>query len=288
MSAIYGPLVPADIVVALRAGYVDSYCTIVASVIVVYDHLTTLSREYEFIWGRKFSSVTLLFHLNRCFILAFVVLDLVLQFNIFSTALTYVPAVLMSAVHINFAFAVLIATRTCVITADAIVLAITIARTYSVQRYATRNNLRTPLVTMLLKNGVLHFFALLCLNLVNILGQTSNVFSFATGFIAPLSSIIISHFLMSLRQVASALQDYEDNVWQASMHSRTWGTSQSFSLKFASFVDDMGESLGQDSDYANAEISAVEHHVLHLQESSALCTSTVVEANSIVQASHTV
>ncbi|OCH94186.1 hypothetical protein OBBRIDRAFT_723354, partial [Obba rivulosa] len=38
------------------------------SVLVFYDHLDTLPAEVRLIWGRKWTSVTMLFHLNRCMI----------------------------------------------------------------------------------------------------------------------------------------------------------------------------------------------------------------------------
>lgn len=56
------------------------------AVIVIYDHLTTLAREHEFMWGRKFSSVTLLFCLNRWTTFIWALTDLALEFTQFTTA----------------------------------------------------------------------------------------------------------------------------------------------------------------------------------------------------------
>lgn len=45
------------------------------SAFVLYDHMCTLSREIELVWGRRLTSVTLLFHLNRWAILVWGILN---------------------------------------------------------------------------------------------------------------------------------------------------------------------------------------------------------------------
>lgn len=96
------------------------------------------------------------------------------------------------------------------ISSDLLVLLVTVFKTYTIKRDASRHNIKTPLVTMLLKDGArtqflalvrpdsaiyrhfilrvskdkdqnfeqyLSFFcsSLLCLNLLNILGRVTNV-----------------------------------------------------------------------------------------------------------------
>ncbi|EMD39649.1 hypothetical protein CERSUDRAFT_92143 [Gelatoporia subvermispora B] len=58
-------LMSSDVVASLKSNWVNNCGNMAACVLVLYDHLTTLSQEVEFIWGRQFSSVTLLYHLNR-------------------------------------------------------------------------------------------------------------------------------------------------------------------------------------------------------------------------------
>ncbi|EMD39436.1 hypothetical protein CERSUDRAFT_71359 [Gelatoporia subvermispora B] len=158
MSQAYGPLAPAEIEIALRANRDFRYSLHIAvlicnqaltiAVIVIYDHLTTLAREHEFMWCRKLSSVTLLFYLNRWTIFVWALTTLALGFTQFTTATIYIAYTPISRVFIaQF------------VTFDAYTFAIvnnpylvTIVKTYSIHRDATRYKFKTPLVTMLLRN----------------------------------------------------------------------------------------------------------------------------------------
>ncbi|OCH90647.1 hypothetical protein OBBRIDRAFT_793088 [Obba rivulosa] len=132
-----------------------------------------------------------------------------------------------------------IVTRTCAITADVILLATTWVKTYSSWRSAKRNKISCPLTTMLLKDGTLYFFVLLSLNVISIAGVSTNVFIDTAGsFATPLQAIIVSHFLINLRQVARGPQNgnSEDTGGATSCPANS-------SLRFISFIDNMGEHL---------------------------------------------
>ncbi|EMD39443.1 hypothetical protein CERSUDRAFT_71365 [Gelatoporia subvermispora B] len=103
-------------------------------------------------------------------------------------------------------------------------------------------------------------------------------FGSAAEFITPLASIIISHFLMSLRQSTHESQQAQDDTRYSATRSRSGGTSQSVSLRFASFVGDMGEFLGHDSDYGYDEADTVAPGALGPRES---CALERVEGNGI-------
>ncbi|OCH92737.1 hypothetical protein OBBRIDRAFT_772758 [Obba rivulosa] len=47
----------------LLVSFVTEYASY-AAVLVLYDHISTLDREIELIWRRRFSSIIMLFHLN--------------------------------------------------------------------------------------------------------------------------------------------------------------------------------------------------------------------------------
>ncbi|OCH89519.1 hypothetical protein OBBRIDRAFT_794213 [Obba rivulosa] len=70
----------AEVVSILQSGFVHNYCAIATSTLVFYDHAITLNNEIELIWRRKFSSVTLLFHLTRWTTLLWAVATLLLIF----------------------------------------------------------------------------------------------------------------------------------------------------------------------------------------------------------------
>ncbi|EMD39746.1 hypothetical protein CERSUDRAFT_92236 [Gelatoporia subvermispora B] len=160
----------------------------------------------------------------------------------------------------SYIIKVTIATRVCVIASDAIVLLVTWYKTYKIKRLADQNDVETPLVTMLLRDGTLYFAALLVLNIFNIVGW---IFVFSVqDFTTPLSSVIISHFLMNLRQASS--------TGNQEMTSQSWsdeqGRSPAVSLRFASFIDNMGESLTHGYDPADTDFSLTKVHDTNLPE----------------------
>ncbi|OCH88960.1 hypothetical protein OBBRIDRAFT_779157, partial [Obba rivulosa] len=70
---------------AIQSGRISNSCGLAASTVVLYDHLSTLSREHQFVWGRKLDAVTLLFHLNRWIIFTWAVMNMLYVFLNFKT-----------------------------------------------------------------------------------------------------------------------------------------------------------------------------------------------------------
>jgi len=144
-----------------------------------------------------------------------------------------------------------VGTRVPVIVADTIVLVVTWIKTWNTHRKALKNNIRTPVATMLLRDGTVYFLGLLSLNILNIVGTSTNVFAYATDFTTPLSSIIITHFSLNLRQVAYGPQSNVDDSHSPSFVQTGHAgqvRSRMSSLRFASFVGNMGEQLNHGSD----------------------------------------
>ncbi|EMD35285.1 hypothetical protein CERSUDRAFT_124639 [Gelatoporia subvermispora B] len=156
---------------------------------------------------------------------------------------------------------VVIGIRTAVIVADILVLAVTWTRTLAMKRLGDRHSVRTPLTTMLLRDGTAYFLydpvirtpndsarsdvgysALLILNIVNIVGELTEVFYYTVTTFAPaISSIIITHFLLNLRQAAETGQD----------DSLPSTASRLTSITFVSFMGNMGEDLDHGFDGAH-------------------------------------
>ncbi|EMD35280.1 hypothetical protein CERSUDRAFT_85296 [Gelatoporia subvermispora B] len=55
----------ADYLYVMQNSWIESCLTVAGIALVFYDHIMTISHEMEFIWNRKLSCVTLLFHLTR-------------------------------------------------------------------------------------------------------------------------------------------------------------------------------------------------------------------------------
>ncbi|OCH91589.1 hypothetical protein OBBRIDRAFT_792065 [Obba rivulosa] len=303
--------VPPGVLTFLQGTWIQQCSVVAGSALVLYDHLSTLFCEFQVIWTRRNSSVTILFHLNRWLILAWAVLQITNSFlpllplpscaaanhlnNAVSLLLSVVWAA-FSAVRIyaistgnwllasvvfslslvpvgtnayahftTFSFQaitlpvigtfcdattqisetlsikVAISTRVCVITADVIILLTTWLKTYSIQKHATRANMKSPLATILLVDGTAYFLLLLALNIMDIIGFVLGIFIWTVGaFTIPLSAVIISHFLLNLRRLS-----YEPEGSGLDSHRFSSGSINRGSIRFAPFVDNMGELVDQ-------------------------------------------
>ncbi|OCH85336.1 hypothetical protein OBBRIDRAFT_740048, partial [Obba rivulosa] len=158
---------------------------------VLHKHVATLPHEVELIWGRKWSSVTLLFFLNRWFTFiwamrnflgvcnGFIYFNNIMIFLLYmiwavfsgirmyaisgriwwlasAVSLLNLAPVVVNSVCLPFPthiLSVAIGTRMCVIAADALVLLVTWTKTYATHREAVRNNIQTPVTALLLKDG---------------------------------------------------------------------------------------------------------------------------------------
>ncbi|KAI0919881.1 hypothetical protein AcW1_002980 [Taiwanofungus camphoratus] len=151
---------------------------------------------------------------------------------------------------------VLIATRTCAILSDLIVLFVTWYHTYSIRKEACRTNIKTSLVSLLLRDGTVYFVVLLVLNLLQVITEDvlkpviKETADYLSIFVPAIESILISRFMMNLRQVYHTSDDDMPSLhlssWHASSHHQP--QSQTQSLEFTSrFVGNMGASLMHES-----------------------------------------
>ncbi|KAI0646257.1 hypothetical protein C8Q79DRAFT_926268 [Trametes meyenii] len=93
------------------------------------------------------------------------------------------------------------ATRICLIVADALVICVTWGRTYRFRVSAVEANVKTSLLTLLLRDGTIYFIILLILNILHIIVRITAQANFITTFEEPLTSILISRFIMNLREL---------------------------------------------------------------------------------------
>ncbi|KAH9834552.1 uncharacterized protein C8Q71DRAFT_769577 [Rhodofomes roseus] len=98
----------------------------------------------------------------------------------------------------------------CNVTAEALVLFATWRKTYSIliwsrTFYVDRD---APLTWLLLRDGTMYFSVLLALNIVTSVLWVTDVLPNATLFFHTLSTILLSHFFMNLREAASPLPSY--------------------------------------------------------------------------------
>ncbi|EMD34572.1 hypothetical protein CERSUDRAFT_97167 [Gelatoporia subvermispora B] len=159
--------------------------------------------------------------------------------------------------------------------------------TYALKREADRVGIATPLATMMLRDGTIYFLALLALNIIQIVGWTTNSFIYAaTAFETPLSSMIVSRFLMDLRRAAYAGTGEPSGETHPSF-VRSANAQQDRPhtpvLRFAPVINDMGGNLSFISDddlvdgdepsggciLADEEAQAISDHALVVDTSGA-------------------
>jgi len=129
-----------------------------------------------------------------------------------------------------------ITTRATTILVDVVILVVTWWKTYTTARMAREAKIETPLSQLLLRDGTVYFLGLLIGNVITLtiyLAKYNNGFQLAIGIYC-MESIIISRFLLNLREVGS-------NQHDASRLS-TSGSRLSVGLHFA-VVGNMGEEL---------------------------------------------
>jgi len=145
-----------------------------------------------------------------------------------------------------------IASRLCAIVADLILLSVTCFQTFALKR-RSHGGVRTPLIDTLLRDGTAYFLLLLVLNVVLAVENvaSSGVSTVSALFLTPLLSIITSHFLLNLRQVAYGSEDgMSDSERQSTTYCR--------GLKFTHFLGNMGEDLDDGLDSEDPDMAWID------------------------------
>ncbi|EMD37042.1 hypothetical protein CERSUDRAFT_114943 [Gelatoporia subvermispora B] len=130
------------------------------------------------------------------------------------------------------------ATLVSIIVANLLVSLATWYQTYTMKREASRSGLEIPLATLLNKDGSVFFLIGVGVNTVGLIVRDTNAFAFAsTTFLPALSSLMISHFLLSLREVTQ--QHNQDDQLPDFVIKR----DSKIPGKFSYFLDNLGERL---------------------------------------------
>ncbi|KAL6300947.1 hypothetical protein BKA93DRAFT_828648 [Sparassis latifolia] len=98
--------------------------------------------------------------------------------------------------------AVSLATHSCAIGVDALVLFLTWIKTYGIRKVASQMHIKATISTLLLRDGTIYFGTMLALNVVDlIIVQSDVIFNPLPNFIDVITCILISRFLLNLREV---------------------------------------------------------------------------------------
>ncbi|KZT07758.1 uncharacterized protein LAESUDRAFT_724753 [Laetiporus sulphureus 93-53] len=135
---------------------------------------------------------------------------------------------------------VIIASRICAIAADVIVIALTWYNTYKMRAIA-RQIIQNSLSTLIFRDGTIYFVLLLFLNIMQMAVRSVGgaITNYAASFVAPVSSILISRFMINLRsEVYGSNSDSIVASIVGNMHS---------SLSYTASSDDRSRSAGSAS-----------------------------------------
>ncbi|KAH9937981.1 hypothetical protein B0H21DRAFT_53642 [Amylocystis lapponica] len=241
-------------------------CVVAAVVLYAYDYLLTFSREVELIWRRKFTGVTVLFILNR-----YAGMPALLIWGIFSLQLSDSSLTLFSAMRIyaiwnrewrpalvvlglgliyfGILMGVLSTERVFVIPSPlngcgALEVNKQSIQTqlYSVLYTCEEAHIKTSIATLILRDGTIISGIMLMLSLAIMVCFTLAVFNPAAIFRHTISPMLLSRFMLSLREV------YLSGSGTGSGTSRSVGSMQLVpSIAFASnIVGVMGAPLDHD------------------------------------------
>ncbi|KZT02216.1 uncharacterized protein LAESUDRAFT_730389 [Laetiporus sulphureus 93-53] len=97
-----------------------------------------------------------------------------------------------------------IASVVCPAVSDLIVVLVTWYKTFRLAIEVRKLRFKGSIATMLMRDGTLHFMALLLLNIFNIQSQFSGsrYSGCAAIFLLPMTSVLVSRFILNLRQVS--------------------------------------------------------------------------------------
>lgn len=146
------------------------------------------------------------------FAMATVVTDMYLYITTPYTEVTYVaqtafctPSRYIQSAHII----TLLISRPCAVMSDMILLAVTWYKTYKLTREVALIRLENSVISLVLKDGSAYFFILLILNILQMVLEftQTDTDSLTVYFIPPISSILISRFMLHLRRTTMHTPD---------------------------------------------------------------------------------
>ncbi|KAI0701569.1 hypothetical protein C8T65DRAFT_741709 [Cerioporus squamosus] len=210
--------------------YTGSYCTVVAAALFFYDTLITSDREVACFWTAKWTGGSLLFFANKWISMMVYVLlgpvgyapfqsDKVLYGYQFS-GVNFPLVGCLGTTNATAAFdhrfgpfilvarVVVIASRVPLIAADALIIYITWTTLYSwVALRDFHQSKRISLLDVLFRGGTIYFVVLFILNALHLVLSVTAIASSGTSggsivtqFTGPLTAIIISRFLLELKE----------------------------------------------------------------------------------------
>ncbi|RPD57194.1 hypothetical protein L227DRAFT_613812 [Lentinus tigrinus ALCF2SS1-6] len=227
----------------------SDYSVIAATVVFLYECLITFGDEVNLFWSRPFTGATVLFVSNRA---------IIVWTHIFAMFASYIPLSLQYLQSVDSGLCeVTIASRTCLISTDALLVLVT---WWKLSRGSLVHRRKGSFVYVLLRDGTIYFIALLALNALHLtLTLLSHVqalqsVSVVTLFTEPLTGILVGRFLLNLQSANRKALDIDSSI-------KSGSGSGSESLVFERVIGSLGcrtfsdEEEGGDEDTCGGEVS---------------------------------
>ncbi|GBE83894.1 hypothetical protein SCP_0509510 [Sparassis crispa] len=129
------------------------------------------------------------------------------------------------------------------IASDVIVLCVTWFNTYTIKRDADNANIKATIVTLLLRDGTFYFLCLLCLNIIAIVLDARTPYVYILYFVAPISSMLISRFLLNLRHIYYATGSSAGSGDPSGPSTGTFMSDMQFAGAASPYIGNMGAPL---------------------------------------------
>ncbi|EIW61102.1 uncharacterized protein TRAVEDRAFT_46325 [Trametes versicolor FP-101664 SS1] len=268
------PDAAAEAIELAQSIFVNNFCGDVALTLLFFEYATTLDREVNLFWKRKFTGATTLFLTNRYIPLLLHAVDMCgyapmsdkyVPWAAFSGLRAYAlsgPSIILGlttfllssvAIAVNLTqyhwligfndptYGLTIVSRTCMIAADVLVIIITWAATYRMRGLRLNGGIGRTLSAVLFEYGIIYFLFLTILNalhlsftLVSLASDSISPVSYVTVFTEPITAVLISRFLFEL-------QEANADVTASDAHNDV--SSRTTSLNFARVVGTLGSPL---------------------------------------------
>ncbi|PIL27410.1 hypothetical protein GSI_10558 [Ganoderma sinense ZZ0214-1] len=186
------------------AEFSNGYCAIAVAALTAYDWVLTLPREGQFFWTGKARPISAILYFSNKYLNLFTVAIATPLWQAPLSDQLFASSSTRSSQNTNIQLTVLIVTRMSAILADTLLIAITIWKfRHENLKVATMNSANVSAFLI----GILYFIVLVVLNTLHLVltevsigseGPTSLV----SNFTIPLSSILVSHFILDLQEVS--------------------------------------------------------------------------------------
>ncbi|RPD73266.1 hypothetical protein L226DRAFT_572346 [Lentinus tigrinus ALCF2SS1-7] len=223
----------AAIVASFKSLFIEYHCDFAASVLFLYDALITVDREVACFWTTKWSGSSLLFFANKyiCVTLYIMLLFDSATFHSDKRSPLFVPPLAANLVFYGYQLTgknlwpfgclqsaltlyqpiciVVIVARVPLLVSDILLICITWAKLSGRDTLRDiRQSKRMTLSDIVLWDGTVYFVAIFIMNLLHLVlsvaalgpGVASDGASYVTIFTAPITSILVSHFLLQLQE----------------------------------------------------------------------------------------